>query len=151
MKDNLEKSWLDIGVTNIFWSRSRHGHDEFGHDHGHGHDRKRSWPWPWVTEILSVVVNLYNIRVVLYFRKCDGLTESISQQLKKQTKRLSIFNWFVEKSQLWLVYLYQNLAVFRAFQLKVLKNSAEACKQTNRSTDTVKHFLPNHLTIFTVF
>ncbi len=31
---------LDIGVTNIFWSRSRwvwsrsrHGHDEFGHDH----------------------------------------------------------------------------------------------------------------------
>jgi hypothetical protein len=26
-------SGLDIGVTNIFWSRSRHGHDEFGHDH----------------------------------------------------------------------------------------------------------------------
>jgi hypothetical protein len=30
---------IDIGVTNIFWSRSRHGHDEFGHGHGHGHGR----------------------------------------------------------------------------------------------------------------
>ena len=24
---------LDIGVTNNFWSRSRNGHDEFGHGH----------------------------------------------------------------------------------------------------------------------
>ena len=27
------RSFLDIGVTNNFWSRSRNGHDEFGHGH----------------------------------------------------------------------------------------------------------------------